>query len=500
MRSVFLSGYVLGALTIAAFLFVLLSFQAVFAKTPFALLFLLAVLVAAWRGGLGIGLLTTMGSALASAYFFMRPFQGMSASAADNRMSLGVLLSAGLALSLSTALLRKAETRALQGALEREKQFKKEIAERRRAETENRWLAAIVEFSDDAIISKTPEGVITSWNKGAERLFGYTAAEAVGLPITLIIPPDLRAETQRMQERIMHGQHIEHYETERVRKDGRRIPISLTLSLIKDEHGRLLGISMIGRDITERKRMEQTLIEADHRKNEFFAMLGHELRNPLAPIRNAVQIMGKLEGADPKLHWARAVVDRQVSHLARLVDDLLDVSRIVQGKLVLQKAPVEITAILDQAIETCRPFIDQRRHDFTVNIPKVPMRVFGDGLRLAQVVSNLLNNAAKYTPEGGRIWLTLRRENGNASISVRDNGEGIPPSLLPHIFNLFTQAERTVDRSQGGLGLGLAIVQNIVAMHGGRVEARSDGPGKGCEFEVKLPLLETGNPDLLATS
>jgi len=243
-------------------------------------------------------------------------------------------------------------------------------------------------------------------------------------------------------------------------------------------------------DVTERKWAEEALREADRRKNEFLAMLGHELRNPLAPIRNAVKVMQRLDPADPKQSWAREVIDRQVGQLTRLVDDLLDVSRIVQGKLTLKKAPMDLRSAIELALETSRPLIEARHHAFKVALPEEPLVLEGDHLRLAQVVSNLLNNAAKYTPESGRIWLTVTREDGEAVLSVRDTGEGIAPALLPHLFDVFTQAERTLDRSQGGLGLGLTIVQNIVAQHKGRIEARSEGHGQGSEFVVRLPVLE----------
>jgi|GEM_PF-1647815 len=624
-----------------------------------------------------------------------------------------------------------------------------ELSERKRADALQRQWAAIVESSDDAIFSKTLEGIITSWNAGAERLFGYTAGEAIGRSIAFIIPPERQAEEREILRKIGQGQRIDHYETERLGKDGRRIAISLTISPVQDEQGRITGASTIARDITARKVAEQQLkerdafankvlvsslnglyiydvkagrdvfindqctrltgytledlqamagslffalfhpddqdriiahfktllhaadgeileieyrfktadgrwiwcisrdavfardadgyarqiigsflditrrkeaeqalaaerslldmlymeapvglafldtqlryvrvnealaemhgvpaqdhlgrslkeivpeiwpsveplyrkvlergepatqvevsaatkaqpdvlrhwlanyypvrvdseligvgivvqditerkqaealrLEYDRRKDEFLAMLSHELRNPLMPIRNAVHILRKLGGLDPKLIWVRDVIDRQVALLVRLVDDLLDVSRIVQGKLTLIKAPIEVAAVIGQAVEAVRPFIEARRHALTVSLPQQdPIRVEGDRVRLVQVVTNLLNNAAKYTPEGGRIWLTLSRENSEAVISVRDTGEGIPCTLLPNLFKPFTQADRTLDRSQGGLGLGLTIVKRIVELHGGWIEAKSEGPGQGSEFIVRLPI------------
>jgi PAS domain S-box-containing protein len=249
---------------------------------------------------------------------------------------------------------------------------------------------------------------------------------------------------------------------------------------------RMVGISL---DVTERRQAEEALKEINQRKDEFLAMLAHELRNPLAPIRNAAQILRVHAAGKPELEWARAVIDRQTRHLVRLVDDLLDVSRIVRGQIVLQKAPIELRDIVRHAVETSRPLIRARRHRFKVALPAGSVRLEGDLTRLAQVVANLLNNAAKYTEEGGQIWLDARVEGGMVVISVRDTGFGIPPALLPRIFDLFTQAERTLDRSQGGLGIGLTLVRRLVEMHGGTVEARSEGVGKGSEFIVRLPLL-----------
>jgi signal transduction histidine kinase len=241
--------------------------------------------------------------------------------------------------------------------------------------------------------------------------------------------------------------------------------------------------------LAERQRIENALKAADRRKNEFLAMLGHELRNPLAPIKNAAQIMKKMNVTDPKLQTVQQVIDRQTGHLARLVEDLLDISRIEQGKITIRKEPIELAAVVDQALESTRPLIQSRQHELIVSVPNVPIRLMGDGARLAQLISNLLNNAAKYTPTGGTIWLTVTREREEALIRVKDNGEGMAESLLSHVFDIFTQSERTLDRAQGGLGLGLAIVKNLVELHQGRIEAYSEGPGKGSEFSVWLPVL-----------
>ena len=246
-------------------------------------------------------------------------------------------------------------------------------------------------------------------------------------------------------------------------------------------------------EINERRRAEAALREADRHKDEFLAMLAHELRNPLAPIRNSVEVLQRLKIEEPKLDRARAAIDRQVGQLTRLVDDLLDVSRISRGKISLQKAPIELTMIVERAIETSRPVIEARRHHLSVDLPAESVCLEGDLARLAQALGNLLNNAAKYTEEGGRIGLVAERTEGHVVLRVRDTGAGIPAATLPYVFDLFTQGDRTLDRAQGGLGIGLALVKKLVELHGGRVEASSAGPGQGSEFTLRLPI-ETEPP------
>ena len=245
-------------------------------------------------------------------------------------------------------------------------------------------------------------------------------------------------------------------------------------------------------DITARKLMEQCLQEATRRKDEFLALLAHELRNPLAPIRNAVEIMRAIGFKEPRLDWARDIIDRQVTHMTRLVDDLLEVSRITRGKVALIVKTLNLSDVVNQAVELSRPLIDSRKHTLAVQLPSLPIWTRGDLTRLTQVVANLLDNAAKYTPKGGHIALKLTSQEGEAVISVADTGQGIAPDLLPHLFEPFTQGERSLDRTQGGLGLGLTLVKNLVDLHGGRVEAYSPGVGYGAEFRVRLPCRAEG--------
>jgi PAS domain S-box-containing protein len=377
----------------------------------------------------------------------------------------------------------------------------------KRVEETNRWLAALVESSEDAIVSKSLDGTIRTWNAGAERLFGYTAQQAVGRHISLIIPVDRAGEENEIIARLAAAKRIEHFDTVRVRRDGLPIEVSLTISPIKDASGQVVGASKIARDITERKRLElelrknaADLAEADRRKNEFLAMLAHELRNPLAPIRNALHVVRMNIQEQPlAVRPAWAMMERQVVTLVHLVDDLLDISRISQGKIKLEMEPVEVATIVGHAVESSNHLVKEHRHELTVRLPDKPLIVRADVTRMTQVILNLLNNAAKYTPAGGRIWINAEERADEVAIRVRDTGMGIPDDILPRVFDLFTQAQRTLDRAGGGLGIGLTLVRRLTEMHGGTVAASSDGPGRGSEFVVCLPLAQAAFPAVQPT-
>ncbi|HXO43074.1 MAG TPA: PAS domain S-box protein [Thermoanaerobaculia bacterium] len=481
-------------------------------------------------------------------------------------------------------------------------------------------LAAIVDSSDDAIVGMTLNGFITTWNRAAESMFGYTAAEAVGQHITLIIPAERRAEEDEVLARLQRGEKMDHFETERQTKDGRRVTISLTVSPIRNAAGQIIGASKVARDITGRKGLEAALRESeiryrrlfqnakdgilildaetgkiidanafmcgllgqelveilgkelyeigmfedeaankaafeelqqngyiryDHlpvmkpngvktqvefvsnvyreghrlvaqcnvrdislrakmeqqvkqqaaamadqhrRKDEFLAMLSHELRNPLAPIRSATHLLRLQEGAgeNPIQQQAREVIERQVMQLTRLVSDLLEVSRVATGRIRLNLEKIDLRPIVQDTLETVGPLIESRRQVTALTLPAQPVWVLADASRLEEVVVNLLNNAAKYTDEGGRIEVSLEHRKDHAVLRISDSGIGIAPELLPCIFDLFTQADRSLDRSQGGLGIGLNLVQRLVELHGGTVEAHSPGLGRGSEFVVRL--------------
>jgi PAS domain S-box-containing protein len=494
-----------------------------------------------------------------------------------------------------------------------------DITERKQAEQSLAHLAAIVASSSDAILSKTLNSIVTSWNASAERMFGYTAEEMIGQSILKLIPPERQQEEEHILARLKAGEAIEHYETVRMTKEGRRIDVALTISPVKDRAGKTIGASKIVRDITERKRAEamlrdharqlalitdtapvyiahldvecrfrfvnnayaarfgmrpqdcvgrplvavlgksayeslrphievvlrgepvefdvtipyaavgerfmhcsyapefdatgkvigfvaavaditerqrveealrtseEKLKEADRRKDEFLAMLAHELRNPLAPITSAVQLLRQAPPENAVQQQARAIIERQTARLARLVDDLLEVSRITTGRIRLHIDRIPLSGIVERAIEAVRPLIDRHQHALSVSLPAGPIWLNADATRLEQVIVNLLNNAAKYTDQGGRIELLARCEDGEAVLHVKDTGIGIDAALLPRIFDSFTQAESSLDRSHGGLGIGLSVVQRLVSMHGGTVTAKSV-VGEGSEFVVRLPL------------
>jgi len=272
--------------------------------------------------------------------------------------------------------------------------------------------------------------------------------------------------------------------------DGQWHPILARGVPVRDDQGEVTSWVGINLDISRQKAAEAALRDADRRKDEFLAMLAHELRNPLAAVVSAAAVLRSLDSDDARLRRQGEVIARQSRHMARLLDDLLDVSRITQGRIELRTQPVDLAAVVEQVVAGSRPLIEERGHEFVVTLPPAPLRLMADPARLEQVLANLLNNAAKYTPAGGRIAVSVRREGAEAVVRVRDTGAGISPELLPRVFDLFTQAERTLARSEGGLGIGLTMVKRLVEMHDGRVTAHSDGPGCGSEFVVCFPLLE----------
>ena len=377
-----------------------------------------------------------------------------------------------------------------------------DITRRKQMELEAARLAAIVISSDHAILSQELTGEISSWNPAAERLFGFSAAEILGSPLVVLYPPERVAEERADRDRARRGIPVTH-ESVRVHQGGSRIPVFVSISPIIDRQGHISGVSHLIRDIREelasRDQLNEALAhlrenaralrQADRRKDEFIATLAHELRNPLAPIRNAAAVLRYGPKLDPKIEWCRDVIDRQVGHMATLLDDLLDVSRVTRNKIKLHRERVELFRPIAQALELNRPLIDERQHTLTVDLPPEPIEVVGDVTRLTQIFGNLLNNAAKYTDPGGKIQLQVVQQDEIVEVVVRDSGIGIEAAQLPSVFELFSQVDTTGDRSQGGLGIGLSLVKALVEMHGGTIAAASEGLGQGSEFTVRLPVV-----------
>ncbi|HXG68366.1 MAG TPA: PAS domain S-box protein, partial [Blastocatellia bacterium] len=378
-----------------------------------------------------------------------------------------------------------------------------DITERKQAEKAKAHLAAIVESSDDAIISKDLQGIITSWNKSAEKIYGYTAAEVIGKPVTMLFPPHLVGEEEQILENIRRGDRIDHYETVRRRKDGTEIYVSLTVSPIRDEAGNIIGASKIARDITERKQAErereqllrreqaarQQAEEVNRLKDEFVATVSHELRTPLNAILGWARMLttGRLDEATA----ARGLkaIEQNARAQAQLIEDLLDVSRIISGKLRLNARPIGIAPVIEAAVDSVRPAADAKGVTLQVVLDPGAGPVSADPDRLQQVVWNLLTNAVKFTPKGGRVQVRLARVNSDVEIAVSDTGQGIAPEFLPYVFDRFRQADGSASRTHGGLGLGLAIVRHLVELHGGRVSADSAGKDQGATFTIRLPLI-----------
>jgi PAS domain S-box-containing protein len=361
------------------------------------------------------------------------------------------------------------------------------------------YLAAIVESADDAIVSKDLNGMILSWNRAAERMFGWSAEEAVGRHITLIIPEERHPEEHDILGRIRRGEGVDHFETVRVAKDGRLLDISLSVSPVRDAHGRVVGASKIARDVTERRRLEdernRLLREAEalnRAKDRLLATVSHELRTPLNSILGYARMLetGDLDEAAAR-HAVRVIV-RSARTQSQIVDDLLDLSRAHTGRMTLRLEPADLVGIVEGAIDIVRPAADAKGVTLVATLePGVGTLVCAPD-RMRQVVWNLAINAIKFTPAGGRVHVTVRRVGANAEIVVADNGAGIDPALLTDVFELFRQEDDSLTREHGGLGVGLALVKSLVELHGGRVRAESPGKGMGATFTVTLPHPDDG--------
>lgn len=385
----------------------------------------------------------------------------------------------------------------------------RDITERKEAERSRAYLAAIIESSNDAVISKDLNGIITSWNKGAENLYGYAAEEVVGKSVTLLIPPDHINEEPQILERIRCGEKVVLYETLRQRKDKSMVAISLTVSPIFDYAGNIIGASKIAHDITERKQAEaerEKLLEreqnarkdaevANRLRDEFLATVSHELRAPLNSILGWARMMEKGTLDEKTTAKAISTIVRNAESQNRLIEDLLDVSRIISGKMRLEVITVKPSNFVEAALETVRPAAEAKNITLEVVGDTTVSHISGDPNRLQQVMWNLLSNAIKFTSQGGRVTVEINRESGNVEIKVKDTGVGIKEEFLPHVFDRFRQADASSIRKFGGLGLGLAIVRHITEMHGGTVDVESEGENQGSVFTVSLPVVSAPDDD-----
>jgi PAS domain S-box-containing protein len=378
----------------------------------------------------------------------------------------------------------------------------RDLTERRRNEerlrqSEERFRLLVEGVKDYAIFMLDPEGRVTSWNSGAQRIKGYDAREIIGQHFSAFYPREAVDKKWPEQELAMAREHGR-FEDEglRLRKDGSSFWANVVVTPLYDREGVLVGYAHVTRDLTDKKRVE-ALERAERHTSEFLAMLAHELRNPLAPISNALHLLARKPAADPTEQWVRAVLHRQTAQLTRLVDGLLDVSRITRSAIALNKKPLDVRSVVAAAVEASMQWMQTRGHQLSLDLPAgEALPVLADEARLTQVVQNLLHNAAKYTREGGEVAVSARREAGEVLIAVKDNGIGMEPELLESAFDLFKQGEQALHRPQGGLGLGLTLVQRLVRLHGGTVQARSGGTDRGSEFIIRLPATDASAPSV----
>jgi PAS domain S-box-containing protein len=454
-------------------------------EVPFVFCFP-AVTAAAWYGGVFAGMFATILAAIAVNFFFMEPLQSFFIATPAERVAILAFIASSTMIVAAVQAMHRARASAVTIAAEHQR------AQAARVEVQE-LLATTLASIGDAVIVTDDQGRITFLNAEAERLSGWTAEEGIGQPLMSvfrIVNEASREPIENPVDKVLRSGHAaalaDH--TVLLSKSGRTIPIEDSGAPVRRGDGPILGVVLVFRDATERRRAEKTAQDADRRKDEFLAILSHELRNPLAPIRIAVGMLRRLGPVDAKLQELRDIIDRQTQQLSRLLDDLLDVSRIGSGKILLRRDVISLGVAVSSAIETARPWLDAHDHELILDAPPEPMYVEGDLGRLAQVFSNLLSNAAKFTPKGGRIEVIVARDGDQARVHVRDNGIGIRPDKLTDIFEMFAQVGDPLERGQAGLGIGLSVAKTLIELHDGRIEAHSDGPGHGSELVVHLPM------------
>ena len=450
--------------------------------------FVIAVTLSAWYGGLKPGLLSTILGAFAAIFFFVPPYYTLQIS--DPRIATGLVffLIANVTISLVCDALHKA-LRRVELSEAKAVQHVKDIERRDQELRDAQDQLHLITDSMSALVTRCTPDLKYSWvskpyadwlQRSRSQILGASIEEILGKPAFDVLGPyyqrALKGETVRLE-----------LEIEFLNIGRRWVNAVYTPTFATD--GKPDGWVGVVIDIDAQKRSEEALRTTDRRKDTFLAVLAHELRNPLAPMRNSLELLKRSEANQAINQRARATMERQLSHMVRLVDDLLDLSRINRDKLELQKQPVVLSDVVAQAVETVRPLISESRHELTIDLPPEPLKLNADTVRLSQAFSNLLNNACKYTDPGGRISLTAAHQDGHVVVSIRDNGMGIPSELSPKIFDMFTQADNTLERQHGGLGIGLALVKRLVEMHEGEVSAGANPAGEGSEFRVRLPLM-----------
>lgn len=372
----------------------------------------------------------------------------------------------------------------------------RDVTERNSAEITYQRLAAIVDSSDDAIVGKDLNSIVTTWNSGAERLFGYSANEMIGTSIMRLIPPDRQTEENEILTRIRNSQRVDHFETVRVRKDGQLIDVSVTISPIKDVTGNVIGASKVARDIGERKRAEEKLQaakiaaeKASKAKDDFLAQLSHELRTPLTPALVAASYLAEHEDLLPEFREEVIAIWRNVQLEAHLIDDLLDVTRITRGKIEMHHEAVDVHRLVHTAVQIAQKDILEKQIELAIDLRATDHHIWADAVRIQQVFWNLLNNAVKFTPKGGRITVRSSNEGGRFVFEISDTGIGIEAERQSRIFEAFDQGELSITREFGGLGLGLTISKTLLDLHGGSITVQSEGKNRGTTFRVFLDLL-----------
>ncbi|HEU4931860.1 MAG TPA: ATP-binding protein [Pyrinomonadaceae bacterium] len=483
-----MSGYAVAIAATLAVVVLRLLLSSILGDSAYFFPFVIAVTLSAWYGGLKPGLLSTVLGAFAAIFFFVPPFYTLQI--ADSRIATGLVffLISNITISLVCDALHKA-LRRVELSEAKAVQHLKDIERRDQELRDAQEQLHLITDSMSALVTRCTPDLKYSWvSKPYADWLQRSRSEVVGASIEEVIGKPAFDDLLPYYQRTLNGETVRLELEVEFQTIGRRWVNSVYTPTFAAD-GKPDGWVAVVIDIDAQKRSEEALRTTDRRKDTFLAVLAHELRNPLAPMRNALELL-KLSEANPTINQrARGTMERQLSHMVRLVDDLLDLSRINRDKLELQKQPVALSVVVSQAVETVRPLISEARHQLTIDLPPEPLQLNADTVRLSQAFSNLLNNACKYTDPGGRISLTAARQDGHVVVSIRDNGMGIPTELSPKIFDMFTQADNALERQHGGLGIGLALVKRLVEMHEGEVSAGTNPAGEGSEFLVRLPLM-----------